>query len=367
MTTRIGEDVVTLYRRSRIWWIRYRDNGVRRRESLRTDNRKLAETLRRKKEAELLDAELARRLGVGAPSVGRPEEATPEARPGLRTVREEYEQWSKAHKRPKTVLNDKARLDAFFATVRVERADQVRVADVERFIGKLGGEGKSPATILRHREILHAFFRWAERCGFVDRNPVAGTPRPRLPEREPRFLSLKEIEEMLAAVKHDRVEPVVAVAIFAGLRREELCWLTWDDIRLDAEPPILSVRAKRVGGETWQPKTGRDRKVPISARLRRFLEAQKAERWRRGATWLFESPRGCRWDPDNLSHAVRSCIERAGLRWNFLDMRHTFGSHLARKGVSLVKIAKLMGNSPEIARRHYINLLPEEMAVDVEF
>ena len=53
--------------------------------------------------------------------------------------------------------------------------------------------------------------------------------------------------------------------------------------------------------------------------------------------------------------------------WSCLDFRHTFGSHLAQKGESLYKIAELMGNSPEICRRHYAALLPEKMHDTVEF
>jgi len=37
------------------------------------------------------------------------------------------------------------------------------------------------------------------------------------------------------------------------------------------------------------------------------------------------------------------------------------------KGESLYKIATLMGNSPEICRRHYAALLPEALATSVEF
>jgi len=59
--------------------------------------------------------------------------------------------------------------------------------------------------------------------------------------------------------------------------------------------------------------------------------------------------------------------EAAGLKWSCMDFRHTFGSHLAQKGVSLYKISGLMGNSPEIARRHYAALLPAEMREEVEF
>jgi integrase len=53
--------------------------------------------------------------------------------------------------------------------------------------------------------------------------------------------------------------------------------------------------------------------------------------------------------------------------WGCLDFRHTFGSHLAQKGESLYKIAELMGNSPEICRRHYAALIPELMRDTVEF
>jgi hypothetical protein len=40
---------------------------------------------------------------------------------------------------------------------------------------------------------------------------------------------------------------------------------------------------------------------------------------------------------------------------------------LAQKGESLYKIAELMGNSPEICRKHYAALLPHEMREEVEF
>ena len=40
---------------------------------------------------------------------------------------------------------------------------------------------------------------------------------------------------------------------------------------------------------------------------------------------------------------------------------------MAQKGESLYKIAQLMGNSPEICRRHYAALMPEKMHDTVEF
>ena len=78
-------------------------------------------------------------------------------------------------------------------------------------------------------------------------------------------------------------------------------------------------------------------------------------------------PKGKHYDPDNFSSDLREANKKAGLEWTCLDFRHTFGSHLAMKGESLYKISALMGNSPEICRRHYAALIPEAMADSVEF
>jgi site-specific recombinase XerD len=86
-----------------------------------------------------------------------------------------------------------------------------------------------------------------------------------------------------------------------------------------------------------------------------------------GAGVVFPSPRGMRWDPDNFSEDLRGVNREHELDWSCLDFRHTFGSHLAQKGESLYKIAELMGNSPEICRRHYAALVPEKMHDVVEF
>lgn len=378
--TEVGAYVVTLFRRGKVWWIQFRSSGQRVRESLQTENRKLADELRVRREQEL------QRQRLGLPPVlpvvpdGVPAPASPsgsiEVAPKsvlvshaeeLARIRAEYGDWSTGHKRPKTILNDRKRLDAFFATVKGKALGEVRTVDVERFLTAAATAGRSPATRLRHREILHAFWRWACRQGYCERNIVADVPRPKVPERDPVFLSLEQVDALLGAVAGSNVEAAVAVAVFAGLRREELCWLTWDDVDLDAATPVLRVRAKTIDGESWQPKTKRDRKVPVSPRLLVVLKRHRDVGRAKGVRWLLPSPHGCRWDPDNLSATIRELLQAAGLSWNLLQLRHTFGSQLARRGVSLLKIARLMGNSPAIASRHYINLVPEEMADEVAF
>ena len=104
--------------------------------------------------------------------------------------------------------------------------------------------------------------------------------------------------------------------------------------------------------------------MPINTRLleilKKHMEGHKGE-------WVFPSPEGTRWDTDNFSAHLRSVNESKGLSWSCGEYRHTFGSHLAQKGVSLFKISELMGNSPDICRKHYAQLMPQEMHDEVEF
>ena len=73
------------------------------------------------------------------------------------------------------------------------------------------------------------------------------------------------------------------------------------------------------------------------------------------------------YDLDDFSRDLQNVNRQIGLTWTCLDFRHTFGSILAMKGESLYIISTLMGNSPEICRRHYAALIPETLTDCVEF
>jgi hypothetical protein len=69
---------------------------------------------------------------------------------------------------------------------------------------------------------------------------------------------------------------MVATYIFAGLRREELLWLTHEDIDWTAKPyGIIRIRGKAAEGASWQPKTKKNRAIPVGSRLRPYLDKQR--------------------------------------------------------------------------------------------
>ena len=85
---------VGIYRRGRIWWARWTQDGNKSYRPLRTDNRKIA--------AELA-LRLRKRLLLGDEPSKRP-------RVPMSKLQDEYETWSKANKRPRTVIKDTARI-----------------------------------------------------------------------------------------------------------------------------------------------------------------------------------------------------------------------------------------------------------------
>lgn len=258
------------------------------------------------------------------------------------------------------------------STLDVSYLEDITTTDISNFIGAhVRSSGLVPKTANRYREILHTFFSWAIREQGVKmpcyENPVSKVSKYKEHAPKIRFLTLAQVDEQLHALEpYPQLQVMVAVLIYAGLRREELLWLTLDDVDLKAGSfGMIRVQAKTVRGEYWQPKTKANRAVPISSALRYYLDEYvpriMADRW------CFLSSQGKKYDPDNFSRDLRNANRKMGLQWTCLDFRHTFGSQLAMKGESLYKISALMGNSPEICRKHYAALIPEILVSSVEF
>lgn len=264
-------------------------------------------------------------------------------------------------KTPKSWANDRSILQRTLPKLP-QVVDEIRPLHVDDLILQWSAEGRAPKTLNRLREVLHTFFAWLVRREQLAVNPVSRVERRPEPAPEIVFLELADVDLLLEACAGDPLRPIVAVLVYAGLRRSEACWLRVEDY--DRGRELLAVRRKTIHGQTWQPKTGRNRVVPVSTRLQAVLHDLPATS---PAGWLLPSPQGYRWDPDNLSQRFRKLVRARGWRWKVADLRHTFGTHLVRRGVSLAHTAALMGNSPEVVLRHYAAVHTEGMHPHVEF
>jgi len=283
-------------------------------------------------------------------------------------------------RRPKPLLNDLSRLRMLFGPRVDALAPRRRGRVAKGYAPPLASvalvEGLTAPVILRaldhvctvreiggktrsqYREILGRFLGYcAERFSvrFDEPGGPVSTIRPtRLRAPEIVFLQPDEIRAQLDALtQHPRIRAAVALMIFAGLRREEVFWLTVGDLDLKRGWLTVGAKADPVTGERWQPKTAKNRGVAVSSALMAELE-RYFDREGVPAHWLVPSPTGKRWEPSNFSTDLREANARAGLRWSCLHYRHTFGTACARMGLSYAEIASWMGNSEAVVRRHYV-------------
>lgn len=366
--------MASLKKRGSSYYLQYYVNGEQRRVSLNTSSVQIAKEKKRQFESAQLRGD-----DIPLPT------KTP-----LADIVTAYIDHIKQHKTRSSVSSDLYYLRTTFGPLcpaldrpgmaqdakadRIEATylEDIRTSDVARFIAaKVASRNLAPKTANRYREILHRIFKWAMEERGINmpggRNPVARVNRYKEKAPEIVFLTLEQIDKQLKALEENRLlQTMVAVYIYAGLRREEALWLQLEDLDRESGPNgMLRIRAKTVNGEHWQPKTKTNRVVPISRALRQYLERYEPRIV--PDHWLFPSPDGKRWDADNFGRSLREANHNARLKWSCALYRHTFGSQLAMKGESLYKIATLMGNSPCICRRHYAGLSPECLDGTVEF
>ena len=116
------------------------------------------------------------------------------------------------------------------------------IADISRvminsYVRKLRENRFAPTSIIRKIASLRGFFKWATSIGIIDKNPASTLEQPKIPQRLPKVVSVKEIEEML----HNNLTPlqhvIMELLYSCGLRVSELVNLKLTDIDLSSKKP----------------------------------------------------------------------------------------------------------------------------------
>ena len=186
----------------------------------------------------------------------------------------------------------------------------------------------SPATVNREVACLKHMFNLAIKWKKTSINPVKEVRFFREEKHNLRWLTERE-EERLLPKCFSHLRPVVIVAIYTGMRKGELMDLTWDKIDFDKNTITVD-----------RTKIGEGRRLPMNKTMKETLLTLKLDR--PDAKYVF----GKRDEPiGNFKKAWNAAVRRAGIpQIRFHDLRHTFGTRLALKGVDIKTIMELMGH-----------------------
>jgi len=186
--------------------------------------------------------------------------------------------------------------------------------------------------------------------------PVFAIEPPRHEERDPRFLTWAEVEELASYCRESRL---IVVAALTGLRRGELFALTCGNVDLAGSSVTVAVTGD--GGKVSRPKGGKVRRVHVERRVVELLAEQLHERVANEGDLVFPSPRGRMWEGSNFRDRVfNPAKKRAELdEMIFHDLRHTYASLLIAANVQPMVVAEQLGHTDaRLVLQRYGHLYP---------
>ena len=109
----------------------------------------------------------------------------------------------------------------------------------QRVMAKLAGKSKSLQT--KVLGVMKMGFECAVDNGLIIRSPCTKLKAGGKPAQEKVPLTPEQCTALEAATKGTRVYLFILLGLYAGLRREEICGLRWNDVDLKSKAPSLTV------------------------------------------------------------------------------------------------------------------------------
>ena len=251
----------------------------------------------------------------------------------------------------------------YFETLNI-KLKELTTEDIQEFYSAQL-ERVSANTVIHYHAVIHRALKYAVKIKTIQSNPAVNVERPRKEKFIGSFYDKKEINTLFDIIQGHPLEVAIKLAVFYGLRREEIIGLKWTAV--DFENNTLTIQhtvtecnldGKHIEVASDTAKTDSSlRTMPLVTNFREMLLAkkEKQEHYRKlcGRSYckeyldyIFVNEMGERWKPRYLSDGFKRILEQNGLRRiRFHDLRHTCASLLLANNVPMKKIQEWLGHS----------------------
>lgn len=248
-------------------------------------------------------------------------------------------------------------------------------SDVQVWETRLLDKGLSASTVLKALRLLKQSMENAvEVDGIIQKNPCKKVKPPKRPAANPNALDsdgLARTKEILSTMELKPLTVAAYIALYTGMRRGEICALTWNDIDLERNEVTVS-RALGVGaGGVYakQPKTNQRRVVPFHPDLNEILSEYRSKKkleWQRAnfikeATptsdaaflkqYVLGADDGSFYNPPRLTKEWKSLASLYNLTGTegeligFHGLRHSYASTAISNGADVRNVASNLGHA----------------------
>jgi len=345
-----------LYLRGNIYWMRIADeNGRIVFKTTKVSNLKSAETILAKTrvdiaESKFLDKERAKMYSFFELS-------------------EEYLKLISPDKAEGTQERDAGiieNLKAFFGDCTL---DMITLQNIEKYKAKrlkdrVRNTEKtiSQSTVKNELYTLSSMLESARKWGYVRENKARDFEFSKLKAKTIiRWLTNEEEKALLDASEGEldgEMRDMIILYTYTGCSQEEGLKLKWSQV--DFQNRTLSLIRKKTERRKQLPRI-----VPLCQTVMDMLK-KRHDSVKSFSGHVFHR-KGMPVKQDDFGNAFKRVFKKSQIKVHCRphDLRHTFASRLAQKGVSLYKIAELLGHSSVEVTKKYAHLCPSEMHADV--
>jgi integrase/recombinase XerD len=246
---------------------------------------------------------------------------------------------------------------AGFAESRGKAVDALDRSDLEAFVRSLMASGLSPRSVARAVACVRGFYRFATVEDKREGSPADDLRAPRAWPALPRFLSLEDVDRLLAQPDTStprglRDKALIEILYATGLRVSELVSLKTSNLHLNE------------GYLTCVGKGSKERIVPVGQEaadwLQKYLARGRRELLNGSSPWLFVNAR----DGGPLSRVgfwkvLKEYGIKAGISRELSPhvLRHSFATHLLERGADLRAIQVMLGHADLSTTQIYTHVL----------
>jgi integrase/recombinase XerD len=246
---------------------------------------------------------------------------------------------------------------AAFADETGRQAEALDRASLEEFVRRQMTRGLSPRSVARAVAAVRGFYRFLVVDRQLDRNPADDLRPPRAWPALPKFLSLEEVDRLIAqpdtaTVRGVRDRAMIELLYATGLRVSELVGVRAADLHLEEQ--YL----------TCIGKGSKERIVPIGEQasewITRYQSTARRELMKGRATArLFLNARGGALSRVGFWKILKQHGRAAGLPRTLSPhvLRHSFATHLLERGADLRAIQLMLGHADLSTTQIYTHVL----------
>jgi integrase/recombinase XerD len=241
-------------------------------------------------------------------------------------------------------------LENFSDSLSIEDIKSVDRLMINTYVRTLRENKFAPTSIIRKVASLRGFFKWATSVGILEKNPASTLEQPKVPQRLPKVITVKDIEDML----HNNLTPlehvIMELLYSCGLRVSELVNLKINDIDLASK----YVRCFGKGSKERIIPIGETAKKVVKEYLpTRDLLIKKYNLNTKRLLILGNGRLITRQDVYTFIHNQGKLIHK---NISPHTLRHSFATHLLENGADLRIVQELLGHSDVSTTQLYTHI-----------